>query len=577
MRAEMRFNHYISAILIFFNICTMFVSTEAIAAPTLNFSDIDSGPKTGNTDGAGGLTSSQHGAIVTLWGNYQGSQVDVYFTDSQGTSRKAAHIYYEKRADGKLPGSPADLYTYHLMREVAFSIPATSADGPGQIGITVDGVSSVNTLPFTVRPGRIFFIKPGGNDAKGNGSWSAPWATIASIVAGGNGKILAGDIIYVTDSSVTNASINIGVNGGLAGTTANPFSLIAYPNSTASISGKVGDINNIHIFRNWNAANYYWNFSKFNITAGEVVFSLIQGSRIVGNKIAGPQVQGIGMAGYIGGNCSGQSSGAQCGGQKIYGNEVYNYGKADGTTSKFHHLYYISNRSGYPAEAYEIAWNYHHDNPVSHGIHIYDQTPCGGWTGTMKIHHNVVKNQGSNSININPNCTQSTSFEVHDNLVITEPSYVGVGIGRPGAAFRLETAGSTIKVFYNTVYGYGAANIFSNASTIEFRNNIVVDTRNIAYASLDMGSPAIGSNNLFFSTANSALALPPWASNSLNKDPLFIDAARGNFSLRLDSPARKAGIFTALSNPSYGLHGETRNKDSTTIGAINQPQPPHAK
>ena len=72
--------------------------------PALNFSDIDSGPKTGNTDGAGGLTSSRHGAIVTVWGNYPGS--------SQGSSKiyvggvEAAHVYSWKDADGSLPGGP---------------------------------------------------------------------------------------------------------------------------------------------------------------------------------------------------------------------------------------------------------------------------------------------------------------------------------------------------------------------------------------------------------------------------------------------------------------------------------------
>lgn len=116
--------------------------TQAAPVPALNFSDIESGPKTGNTDGVGS------GAIVTIWGNYLGS--------SQGTSKiyvgdqEATAIYYWKNADGQLPSGPADLYSSHKMQEIAFSIPATAPDGLTTIKVVVSGIET-NTLPFTVR------------------------------------------------------------------------------------------------------------------------------------------------------------------------------------------------------------------------------------------------------------------------------------------------------------------------------------------------------------------------------------------------------------------------------------------
>ena len=160
----------------------LMITQKAFAGqPALNFSDIDSGPKIGNTDGAGGLTSSQHGAIVTVWGNYLGS--------SQGSSKiyvggvEAAHVYYWKDADGTLPGGPADLKTYHRMQEIAFSVPAGASDGANMIRVNVGGVDS-NTLPFTVRNGNIRFIKSGGSNSN-EGTWSGPWGVLGA--AGGQG------------------------------------------------------------------------------------------------------------------------------------------------------------------------------------------------------------------------------------------------------------------------------------------------------------------------------------------------------------------------------------------------------
>src|SRR3990167_3385231 len=129
----------------------------AIPQPVLRFTDLISGPDTGLNDGLGS------GVIVTIWGQGFGeTQGQVFFTDSLGVEREAAHVYYWKKADGTLPSGPADLWRSHLMYEVAFSIPAGSASGAGTIRIRKpnSGDYSVNTLPFTVRAGRILWVAP---------------------------------------------------------------------------------------------------------------------------------------------------------------------------------------------------------------------------------------------------------------------------------------------------------------------------------------------------------------------------------------------------------------------------------
>lgn len=522
------------------------------ATPVLNFSDITSGPKTGNTDGEGS------GAIVTIWGNNLGSTKGaskVYIGDVEATK-----IYYWKDADGQLPGGPADLKTYHKMQEIAFAVPATAVDGANTIKVIVGGVDS-NTLPFTVRSGNIYFVKSTGNDSTGNGSWASPWATLANVMNGGNGKLTAGDIVYSAGVGTT-SEISLGVGGGLVGTESNPFSFISYPNTRS-----VFDVNQAaYAIRNYNGHSHFLNFSKLTFINPTQAIGLTEKMRVIGNTVTNPTLPG-GYSGWLGGNCTASTENptgdpANCGGAKIYGNEIYNYGRSDGTTYSFHHLIYISNRSGNVAVPYEIAWNNHHDNPIYQGIHIYDMTPCGGWSGTFKIHHNVVKNQGGGSININNGCPELFNAEIHDNLLITDTDYNAPGSGAPGVAIRVGVAtGSTVKIFNNTMYGYGQYGF--NFETIpEYRNNIIVDTRGLPYL-YGTNAPNPRSNNIYYSTAGTPPTGLAWATNA---DPKFINSATYDFSLQPGSPALNAGYNTTATAPVDFL-GSTRSS-TPDIGAF---------
>ena len=334
----------------------------ATPVPVLNFSDIISGPKTGNTDGAGGLTSSQHGAIVTIWGNYLGSSQgssQVYYTDSLGVQYPAAHIYYWKNADGNLPSGPADLYTYQKMQEIAFSIPAGAADGAGFISVNVGGVVST-TLPFEIRPGNIRFIKAGGDDTNGDGTWSNSWATINSTVAGGNGKIAAGDLVY-SDGVGEVGGVSVGLTAPISGTVADHVSMLAYPGSRVNLSGyQSGQTSPFTVL--YDGDNPYWNWSKVSVNTTVSGFSLSKENRIVGVEITGPTVY-AGSAGAISGNCNGLAGCTFPEGGEYLGVYIHNYGTDNGvatsgnvgTTSADYpaklgstwdtrqHLYYISN------------------------------------------------------------------------------------------------------------------------------------------------------------------------------------------------------------------------------------------
>lgn len=549
------------------------VTGVAYAAPTLNFSDITSGPKTGNTDGEGS------GAIVSVWGNNLGS--------TQGASKvyvgnvEATKVYYWKDADGQLPGGPSDLKTYHKMQEVAFAVPATAVDGVNTISVTVSGVDS-NTLPFTVRAGNIRYVKSGGANS-GAGTWTSPWATLQYVASGAGGVLTAGDIVYThgigaSGSGSTSAMV---LAGPLTGTESNPISVIAYPNTRPELTGAATTANGYTVYNTGANPSGYWNWSKLKVTTTGSAFNPIKSARFVGLEITGPTVY-AGFSGAIGG-----SNTEHAGGIKIYGAYIHHYGVDNGvataghtgtgtedypaglgtTWDKFQHLFYLSARTNEadpggikPIAGYEIAWGHFTDNPIYQGIHIYDMSESVGWTSPIYIHHNVVKNQRGNAINVDLPHLITTPIYIHDNLCISDSNDV---YGVAAIHIELRTAGASATVYNNTFYGYNATNAISGG-TIDYRNNIMVDTKGIPYHQY---APNLHSNNLFYSTG--ATAQPSWATaeaGHITGNPLFVNAATYDFSLQAGSSALNAGYNTTATAPIDFL-GNTRTS-TPDIGAF---------
>jgi hypothetical protein len=567
-----KINHnYINTFLVF--IIFVGLPFRALAEqPVLHVSDINSGPKTGNTDGVGS------GAIVTIWGNNLGS--------TQGTSKiyvgsaEATAIYYWKNADGKLPGGPSDLSTYHKMQEIAFAIPSGALDGATTIKINVGGVDS-NTLPFTVRSGGIKFIKSTGSDSGGNGSWSAPYATLGSVFAGGNGKLSAGDIVYSVGVGST-VGLRIGASATVAGTATSPISLIAYPNTTVDFSGNGG---NGTVIDNWwpsQIKNAYVNLSKLRVTAyGNATESpnginVIPHNRIVGLEITGPTVYG----GY-GGALTG-TEGVPNGGVYL-GLYIHHYGYNNGwsfnwdantwtsppyngvgsactnctSVDRFQHLFYISNRSTTVREAYEIGWCHLTDNPILHGIHIYDMGAAAGWSGVMKIHDNVIKNQRGSAID--SSFPVVTAMEIYNNIIISDTADIS-----GGNPFDIQSG--NVKFYNNTVYGFRFTGIM-RPTTSDYRNNIMVDTKGVSFIA---GTPTTHSNNLFYSTG--ATAQPAWATSKaghITGNPLFTNAVNDDFSLQAVSPAKYTGSDIVIKTAPTDFFGQLRKSGFVSIGAIN--------
>ena len=547
----------------------------AAAGPVLNFSDLINGPKSGLNDGLG------EGAIVTVWGNNLGSSQGtskLYFKDSQNNTHEAAHIYYWKNADGQLPGGPAELYTYHKMQEIAFSIPSAAADGPGSIYVKVNGMDS-NELEFTIRSGDIYYAKDSGNDLTGDGSWANPWKTFGYSTGGASTKnsVEAGDIVYGVDvTEIQEVAIRI-----KDGTIDAPISLIAYPGARLSIK------NNATVnIREGGLVPYnitdkpeYWIFSKWDIHAkGSSGIVPFNGGRLIGNAVT-DYLDGEGCAdGAAGAICtiSGTSSAA-----KIYGNYIHDWGCYE-TSNQEHTTYFSIRNQGYEGSPMEIAWNSMIDNSARFAIHFYDEHDCWGYSGTTKIHDNYISNQVGPGFNLGTlGCDDGRSlsgnFDVYNNV------FVNTGqLGANNAGFSAihiygsDTPGH-VRVFNNTIYGYGYAGAEENgydaainvdsslgnsglyyyAGTWEFSNNIVVDTNNLSlYVKTNPILPESAYNNLWYSLASSEP--PTWDNNRITADPLFKNTALFDFSIQPNSPAVNAGSSSVSGVVTRGFLGIPR-------------------
>ena len=122
----------------FFNLLvwSIVLSASALAQsadPRIIFSDLQSGPNSGG--------ANNKGAVVTLYG--------FGFGASQGTSSVT------------IGGVSADNYLQWSDTKISFQLGNSAVTG--NIVINVPGAAT-NGMPFTVRPGKIYFVSPTGVD-----------------------------------------------------------------------------------------------------------------------------------------------------------------------------------------------------------------------------------------------------------------------------------------------------------------------------------------------------------------------------------------------------------------------------
>ncbi|WP_119395174.1 hypothetical protein [Salinibius halmophilus] len=434
-------------------ICLFSMSALAVG-PTLAFSDLTDGPNNGLGDGFG------DGTIITVWGHGLGViEGKAFLEGNDGTKYQASHIYYWRKADGNLPGGPANLYKSHRLYEVAFSISADTPLGSYKIVLETDsGKFTSNSLDFEVRPGRIRHVKPDGNNYEGEGSFSNPWQFVngrahQALTPGrfARGLVQEGDIVYTHGvvESVANYPHADGfdkeaiVLTGWKGSDKNRMALVSYPNTRSIARGDAVGIDSYE--------SSYVVVSKYQLEAGSFIDPLddsptrteppsayqisgIQHGRIVGNLMIDKE-----------GWCTNGAAGAivagseKAEGLKALGNHIFDVGCRQ--TSHFQHTIYwtIRNPNNIKIEPWEFSWNFLEDNKARNGIHMYDEvrggTQCSDFVSGSKIniHNNVVVNQRGAGIFVgtssriqedgsHPPCW-TADFDIANNVLIN----VGLG------------------------------------------------------------------------------------------------------------------------------------------------------
>lgn len=510
-------------------------------APVLLFSDMENGPKSGWS-----TAQPNRGAAITIWGRQLGNARGESYVTVNG-------VNLTTDSDYALWGEywPTPFY-----QRITFWLNSNMADGPGTITVTVNGQTS-NTLPFTIRQGRIFFVS---NGANGDGSLQSPFKNSTLTKYGTLQYGLdAGDILYYRDATYTEGQL--GANGLIRiayvdSSREVPFAMLAYPGEKPKVE-ITGDY--AMAFRNQADGVVISGFvSDTKIQA----VSMSSWGRFIGNDVTA--MKSTSTSGTAGITTSGD-------GNVILGNAIH--GGRSGW--RLDHATYFSGCA--TVEGSQLGWNYVYDNDFGRGPELsvnHQQERCETGVQVLKSHfifNNIVDCLPQRAVATNiydlsyndgeeepgPIFIYNNVFTNCGTLDLEDTMNVGWA---PVVTINTERGHSRFyhNVFYNGNYvglniSYNdQVNPNSNALSTYFRNNIVVmnssgilgDSRAHQYV-INNGDPTVTSisDNLFYDMGANEMNLNDLdlATNTEGLNPLFTDAENLDFSLQADSTAINAG------------------------------------
>jgi len=515
------------------------VSTSALTSPVLYFTDLASGPRSGNGDTSKGQIANQDGALVTVWGENLGT--------SQGTSTitlggvTPTAIYYWGNATPPSCGAATLFNTYQKLQCIIFQVDHATSPGAQNIVVTVNGNAS-NPVPFTVRTtGTIWFAASGGGGA---GTFASPFGSIQM----GVNALNSGDILYVKDGLYATGGIVVPQSSHYSIATA-PLAIVAYPGAAV----QVGDSTHDGIGITCSGCGYWMTYGKLAIFGASQAVTLADNGRIVGAQIQTPI--GGGAAGALGGFGSSLF---------ILGNELTNCGNSASFDSLYHVIYLFGRRSvttPFVESDREIGWSYFHGNTAGRAINIYNGEVGGNNPITHhRIHDNVIVDQVWDGVMFGVGVV-GENWEWND-LIINVGLDGGSGSVGSRGGIKLQPADPpgvtsglpiTMHIFNNTVLnagavgavGSGALYVGTSGWTPDIHNNIFAQLSGFPYigpASPAMspdGNPAHWSNNLWYGAG----AAPAGDSNAVNADPKLVSAVSTyDLHLQATSPAIGAGV-----------------------------------
>jgi hypothetical protein len=521
---------------------TFAMTGAAAGAPVLAFTDLDSGPNTGG--------QNNQGVFVTIWGKNFGAT----------------------RGNGFITVGGGQVNNYPLWSDGKIIVQLGAATTSGNLVVTSTTAESSNGLPFTVRAGAIYFVTPNGT---GNGDVTTPMSPTAAYAAMGPGKTFyfrAGTYTggYGDGGAYGDRNYSLGqAKGGSAG---NPLAMVGYPNEVATfVSPSTTDRENIVLTDNNNQPANYVTIANLTLLGGSACVS--DGGWYLTPKSGGTNIRVVGnvMSARYGNNNT--MTGViliQNDHWRVLGNEM----KDTGTGAPINNNHGIYNQAG--ASDTEIAWNYFHDLRMGHVIQVHTD-PYYVYTN-VRIHDNVLTqgaNGDSRGINVG-NALSGTYGSIYNNILYN--------VGQDFSGIMIYSG--DWKIYNNTLYNvFATGGIISLSNlprqlggapanwgvpTADIRNNIIYSDGQSVYVGAESGasmSQATLSNNLYYNFG----AAPAQDASAISANPLFVNAAAGNFHLQSGSPAINTGTASVSTVVTVDHEGVNRPQGGGfDIGAYEQ-------
>ncbi len=479
-------------------------------SPVLFFSDLDSGPNTGG--------ENNQGVFVTVWGKNFGA--------TQGS--------------GTVTVGGGAVARYLLWSDNKIIVQLGAATTSGNIVVTSSASQSSNGLPFTVRAGAIYYVAVNGT---GNGAIASPMSPSAAYGQMGPGKTFyfrGGTYNQNYSGGGVYGYRNYALDQAHGGTAGQPMAMVGYPNETAVFQYLDIGRGNIGLNNGGTPASYV-TFANFTLHGGSSCFddggfysnanSGGVGIRLIGNVMDAAYGNANTMTGVIL---------IQNNYWKVLGNEL----KDTGTGAPINNNHGIYNQAG--SSYTEIAWNYFHDLRMGGVVQIHTD-PYYSYYG-VSVHDNVFAkgaNGDSRAIVIG-NANGDSYGYIYNNVFDS----IGSGYGAIGVwsgtwkifnntMYNIQASGSQMVWVTNAAFtSFGAPSAWLPGPNLDIKNNIFYSDGATPYFSA--GSTYITvtmDHNLYYNAG----AAPLQDTAPVSGNPLFVNAAAGNFHLQSGSPAINVG------------------------------------